>query len=49
MSYQDVPPKAGILYSLEVPKDQGDTHFANMIAAYEDMPEDLKIELKEKF
>ena len=29
------------MYSLEVPKNQGDTLFSNMIAAYEDMPERL--------
>ena len=48
MTYQDIPPKAGILYSLEVPKDQGDTHFANMIAAYEDMPNNLKKKIEGK-
>lgn len=49
MSYQEIPPKAGILYSIEVPKDQGDTHFANMISAYEDMPNDLKKKIENKF
>jgi len=48
MTYQDIPPKAGILYSLEVPKDQGDTHFANMIAAYKDMPAELKEKIADK-
>ena len=48
MTYQEIPPKAGILYSLEVPKDQGDTHFANMIAAYEDMPDHLKKKIEGK-
>ena len=41
MTYNEIPPKGAILYSLEVPKDQGDTHFSNMIAAYEDMPASL--------
>ncbi len=41
MTYNEIPPKGAILYSLEVPKDQGDTHFSNMIAAYEDMPKSL--------
>ena len=41
MTYNEIPPKGAILYSLEVPKDQGDTHFSNMIAAYEDMPDSL--------
>ena len=48
MTYQDIPPKAGILYSLEVPENQGDTHFANMIAAYEDMPNELKQKIEGK-
>ena len=48
MTYRDIPPKAAILYSLEVPKDQGDTHFANMIAAYEDMPQNLKQKIENK-
>jgi taurine dioxygenase len=42
MTYIDVPPKAAILYSLEVPEAQGDTYFADMFAAYEALPEDLK-------
>ena len=48
MTYQDIPPKAGILYSLEVPENQGDTHFANMVAAYEDMPNELKQKIEGK-
>jgi len=42
MTYQEIPPKAGILYSLEVPKNQGNTHFANMALAYEELPSALK-------
>ena len=42
MTYIDTPPKAAILYALEIPVGQGDTHFANMVAAYEDLPDDLK-------
>ena len=42
MTYQEIPPKAGILYSLEVPKNQGNTHFANMALAYEELPTALK-------
>jgi taurine dioxygenase len=33
MTYVDNPPKAAILFSLEVPEGQGDTYFANMITA----------------
>ncbi len=42
MTYIETPPKAAILYALEVPVGQGDTYFANMVAAYEDLPADLK-------
>ena len=35
MTYLEEPPKYGILYALEVPKNQGNTHFANMYKAYE--------------
>src|SRR5437016_6743644 len=35
MTYVDVPPKAGILHSLELPPTGGNTYFANMFAAYE--------------
>ena len=42
MTYIDNPPEAGILYALEVPFGQGDTYFANMVAAYDDMPADLR-------
>lgn len=42
MTYLEIPPKAGILYALEVPKNQGNTHFANMALAYSELPEKLK-------
>src|SRR6202521_40737 len=42
MTYVDVPPKAAMLHSLEVPPSGGNTHFANMFAAYETLPADLK-------
>jgi taurine dioxygenase len=42
MTYVDVPPKAGILHSLEVPPIGGNTYFADMFAAYETLPDDLK-------
>lgn len=42
MTYVDVPPKAAMLYSLEVPPSGGNTYFANMIAAYETLPADLR-------
>ena len=42
MTYIDVPPKAGILYALEVPPTGGNTYFADMYAAYATLPADLK-------
>src|SRR5712691_1091194 len=41
-SYLDVPAKATLLYSIEVPKVGGDTLFANQYAAYDDLPETMK-------
>jgi len=42
MSYLEVPPKASMLYALEVPASGGDTYFNNMYAAYEALPKELK-------
>ena len=42
MTYVDVPPKAAMLHSLEVPSAGGNTYFANMLVAYETLPADLK-------
>jgi len=42
MTYVEVPPKAAILHSLEVPPDGGNTYFADMFTAYETLPEELK-------
>ena len=42
MTYVDIPPKAAILYALEVPPGGGDTYFANMFAAYDALPPSLK-------
>jgi alpha-ketoglutarate-dependent taurine dioxygenase len=36
------PPSASILYALEVPRTGGDTWFANMFAAYESLPQNVK-------
>ena len=51
MTYIDVPPKAAILYALEVPPPEagGNTYFANMFAAYESLPADLKKAVEGKF
>jgi taurine dioxygenase len=44
MTYVEVPPKAAMLHSLEVPPPEagGNTYFANMFAAYDTLPADLK-------
>jgi len=41
-SYLQVPARATMLYSIEVPKVGGNTLFANQYAAYDDLPEALK-------
>jgi taurine dioxygenase len=43
MTYVEVPPKAAVLYALEIPDSgEGDTYFADMFAAYEALPDALK-------
>jgi taurine dioxygenase len=42
MSYLDTPPKASMLYSLEVPPAGGNTSFCTMYGVYEALPEKLK-------
>ena len=42
MSYNALPPRASLLYALEVPPDGGNTGFLNMQAAYDTLPDDLK-------
>lgn len=41
-SFQPEPPKATMLHGVELPKQGGDTWFANMHLAYEKLPADLK-------
>jgi taurine dioxygenase len=42
MSYLENPPKASMLYALEIPPSGGDTHFCNMYRAFERLPDVLK-------
>jgi taurine dioxygenase len=42
MSYIQDPPKASMLYGLEIPPSGGDTGFVNMYAAYDALPAALK-------
>jgi taurine dioxygenase len=42
MSYLDMPPKASMLYSLEIPPSGGNTSFCSMYAIYDVLPAALK-------
>jgi taurine dioxygenase len=42
MSYLEVPPKASMLYALEVPPTGGNTSFCTMYGIYEALPAELK-------
>lgn len=42
MSYIPDPPKASMLFALEIPPAGGNTGFCNMYRAYEELPADLK-------
>jgi taurine dioxygenase len=46
MSYLPVPPKASILYALEVPPRGGNTSFCSMYAVYESLPATLKTRIE---
>jgi taurine dioxygenase len=46
MSYIATPPRASLLYSLEVPESGGDTGFSNMYRALETLPADLRGAIK---
>ena len=41
MSYIEQPPTASLLYAVEVPKEGGDTHFCDMVAAWKALPQEL--------
>ena len=42
MSYLDLPPKASMLYALEIPPAGGNTSFCTMYGIYEALPQQLK-------
>ncbi len=46
MSYQALPPKASVLYALEVPPTGGDTSFVNMYSAYEGLSDEFKARIE---
>jgi len=45
-SYLPVPARATTLYSIEVPREGGNTLFANQYAAYDDLPERMKARIE---
>ena len=45
-SYLEVPARATMLYSIQVPKKGGDTLFANQYAAYDELPADRKARIE---
>jgi alpha-ketoglutarate-dependent taurine dioxygenase len=47
MSYLDLPPKASLLYSLEVPPAGGNTSFCSMYAIYDALPAALKVRVRD--
>lgn len=48
MTYVDAPPKGAVLHALEIPPEGGDTYFANMYAAYDALPADIKRKIEGK-
>jgi taurine dioxygenase len=46
MSYNELPPKASILYGVETPPSGGNTEFYNLYKAYETLPDDLKARIQ---
>ncbi len=48
MSYLQDPPKASVLYALEVPPSGGNTYFNTMYGAYEILPDALKKRIEGK-
>ena len=48
MCYAAAPNRASFLYSIEIPSHGGDTHFASMSAAYDNLPEQLKQRIEGK-
>ena len=47
LSYMGEPSRCSLLYAIDVPKDGGDTEWANMYLAYEALPKSLKDRISE--
>ena len=48
MTYVERPPMAAILHALELPPTGGDTYWANMVLAYEELPLELKQQVENR-
>lgn len=46
MSYLENPPRASLLYAVEIPPTGGNTWLAGMYGALEDMPDDLRLKIE---
>jgi taurine dioxygenase len=46
MSYNDIPPDASVLYSIEVPVGHGDTWFCDMEAVLDSLPPELRAQIE---
>jgi len=46
-SCDELPPGGSLLHAIEVPPSGGNTHFCNMYTAYERLPEDIKLRIKD--
>jgi taurine dioxygenase len=46
MSYNELPPKASLLYCIETPSAGGETFFYNLYEAYETLPQALKVRIQ---
>ena len=46
MSYNELPPKASLLYGVETPATGGETFFYNLYKAYETLPERLRARIQ---
>jgi taurine dioxygenase len=47
-SYADVPPKATMLFGIDIPAEGGDTQFASTAAAYDALPAEMRAKLDDK-
>lgn len=48
MTYVTSPPKGAALHALEIPAEGGCTYFANMYAAYEALPQEVRDEIEDR-